>query len=120
MNPNGGQQDDQQHSAAADGATHPAPIMDVVAPRGDTHVAAAPTTEESAPHQESQDQAANSMPDNSVQNEIKRENIEKAQKAQPIKALKHPGSGVGLAITGTVIIVLGLAALAVYAYIKTR
>lgn len=33
---------------------------------------------------------------------------------------KQPKSGVGLAIAATVIIVLGLAALATYAYIKTR
>jgi len=34
-------------------------------------------------------------------------------------ATKQPGSGVGLAITATVLIVLGLAVLATYAYLKT-
>ena len=33
---------------------------------------------------------------------------------------KQPSSGTGLAIFATVVIVLGLAALATYAYIKTR
>jgi uncharacterized protein HemX len=33
---------------------------------------------------------------------------------------KQPGTGVGAAIVATVIIVLGLAALATYAYLKTR
>ncbi len=33
---------------------------------------------------------------------------------------KQPASGVGMAIFATVVIVLGLAALAAYAYLKTR
>jgi hypothetical protein len=42
--------------------------------------------------------------------------------AKPVRAAgpKQPGSGVALAIVGTVIIVLALAGLAVYAYLKTR
>ena len=44
---------------------------------------------------------------------------EQAKPAAPIKP-KQPGNGVGAAIAATVIIVLGLAALATYAYLKTR
>jgi len=44
-----------------------------------------------------------------------------AKPAKPAKPVtpKQPSNGVGMAITATVIIVLGLAALAVYAYLKT-
>lgn len=35
-------------------------------------------------------------------------------------ATKPPSSGVGLAISATVVIILGLAAMAVYAYLQTR
>ncbi|MGH7142201.1 MAG: hypothetical protein ACREF5_01860 [Candidatus Saccharimonadales bacterium] len=42
------------------------------------------------------------------------------KKPSVAKPPKQPGSGVGLAISATVIIVLGLAALMVYAYLKTK
>lgn len=40
--------------------------------------------------------------------------------SKPLKEPKEPGSGVGLAIFATVLIVLGLAVLATYAYIATK
>lgn len=43
-----------------------------------------------------------------------------APKAVKPKAPKQPGSGVGFAIAATVVIVLGLAALATYAYLQTK
>lgn len=45
---------------------------------------------------------------------------EKLKNTKVTKTAKQPGSGVGLAIVATVIIVLGLAALVVYAYLKTK
>ncbi|MDB5164636.1 MAG: hypothetical protein JWL89_262 [Candidatus Saccharibacteria bacterium] len=45
---------------------------------------------------------------------------QKATIEQRVVQPKQPGTGIGLAIFATVIIVLGLAALATYAYIKTN
>jgi hypothetical protein len=44
---------------------------------------------------------------------------EEQKKPVANKPPKQPGNGVGLAITATVVIVFGLAALATYAYLKT-
>ena len=45
---------------------------------------------------------------------------QKSQKSTITKPPKQPGSGVGLAIFATIVIVLGLAALLVYAYLRTN
>lgn len=42
------------------------------------------------------------------------------RQAHTSSAAKPPSSGVGLAISATVVIILGLAAMAVYAYLQTQ
>lgn len=44
----------------------------------------------------------------------------KAEKASIVKPPKGPKSGVGLAVLATIIIVLGLGAMIVYAYLRTN
>ncbi len=103
----------QQPSAPAENAVRPAPVMDVVVPRGEA------SATEPVVQKEPSAKSANESPNPIIQQEIKKEKVETAR-AQAVKASKQPGSGVGLAIAGTVIIVLGLASLAVIAYIKTK
>ncbi|HTB48548.1 MAG TPA: hypothetical protein VK712_00515 [Verrucomicrobiae bacterium] len=81
-------------------APKPGPVMDVVVPppdKSNSPDTAKADTKSPAPESKSIKQAP----------------------AKPTTP-KQPSSGTGLAIFATVIIVLGLAALATYAYIKTR
>ncbi|MGC1177378.1 MAG: hypothetical protein WA843_04885 [Candidatus Saccharimonadales bacterium] len=88
-------------------APAPAPVMDVVPP----------------PIEKPADQANSSpVPDTPVKQKDAKHAAKAAKKAaakQPTLP-KQPGHGVGLAIFATVIIILGLAALATYAYLKTN
>jgi hypothetical protein len=121
MSPNGGSQEEQQQQAVpAEVATRPAPIMDVVAPRND--VVPAPVIE--APQEEDSNVVAATpapdvSPDKLIQEEIERENSIDTP-ARPVNTQKHAGNGVMPAIIATVIIVFGLAALAVFAYMQTK
>jgi hypothetical protein len=83
------------------------PVMDVVPPRTTSEAAVEPEPMATAPPDQDQPKASNpSMPP-------------AHQKAPPKpKPPKQPKNGVTAAIFGTVIIVLGLAVLAVYAYLK--
>jgi hypothetical protein len=97
----------------------PMPVMDVVAPpveKEDKHEAAGaeadPVDALAAADQQAQQTQGNHRADDKP-----------AKHAVPAAAKTHhdtAGSGVGLAITATVIIVFGLAILAVYAYIQTN
>ncbi len=78
--------------------------MDVMAPRP-------------APPEAGQEPLAAAPPDK-TDRESKKPPAPKKAEAKPA-APKQPGTGVGLAIFATVVIVLGLAALATYAYLKT-
>ena len=88
------------------GVDKPTPVMDVVAapppesPRS-------PETPDTPPKPAEPDKTHDKPP-------------KPAPPPKPPKPPKQPGSGVGLAITATMIIVLGLAALATYAYIQTH
>jgi hypothetical protein len=90
----------------------PAPVMDVVPPPAlDKSETAAPSD------------SAVSQDDKPV--DPKANDNEKADDKGPAKPTtpkppKQPGNGVGLAIVATVVIVLSLAVLATYAYIKTQ
>jgi hypothetical protein len=93
-------------------ATAPAPVMDVVAPpaekKADTPNAADPVDQLAAADHKSQQASSQDHAEKS------------AQKAQPTKRAESTRHGVGLAIAATVIIILGLAALATYAYLQTN
>lgn len=83
-----------------------APAMDVVAPRG-----AAPESvavEPAPPPEEGQ----------AKDSQAPAKGPKEKPKAQ--KPAKKPRNGVGMAIFATMVIVLGLAAMATYAYIKTQ
>jgi len=80
--------------------TNSAPIMDIAPPP----VAPSSSTDQALPEPPKQEA------------EIPHEAPKKQKVTKPPK---QPGSGVGLAIVATVIIVLGLGAIAAYAYIQT-
>ncbi len=82
----------------------PTPVMDVVPPENAPNHLATPPPEE--PDSRSELKGADNVP-------------KKPESLKPASA-KQPGSGIAAAIVGTVIIVLSLAALATYAYLKTR
>lgn len=136
MNPTNTPTANQPNPAATAHAPRQAtPVMDVVPPPSNdllasmtdnpmATMATPPVAEEPAQPQQPAASTSNAADD------LAPEEIEKDQPTEPAptpapkpakipKPPKQPGSGVGLAITATVIIVLGLAALTVYAYIKT-
>ena len=88
------------------------PVMDVVPP---PKLAAAPATTDGV-------KTPPPLPDNAAPAAEKSGEKDKPKQAKPkvTKSPKVPRSGVGLAIAATVIIVLGLAALFVYAYLRTN
>ena len=112
-------------------APAPATVMDVVPPpppappvnqAPSPSADSAPSDDDSKPHEPP---AVDSDHDDSKTAEDKpKTKLDEAALASvtPSKpqAPKKPSSGVGLAVFGTVVIVLGLAGLAVYAYLKTR
>lgn len=97
-----------QPAAAASPAPPTSPsrtVMDVVTPKpappadGDSPpIASLPSAEKTTPHPSKK----------------------QPKPPKPAKVPRVAGNGVGLAIFATVVIVLGLAAMAVYAYIKTQ
>jgi|GEM_PF-1814482 hypothetical protein len=105
-----------------------APVMDVVAPRADMEPLADPANEPksamkpeevSTVDRPAQAKPAANSPGKLIQEEINRENVKDA-KPQLAKNQSQPGNGVTVAIIATVVIVLGLAALAVFAYMQTK
>lgn len=111
--------------AQASTATAP-PVMDVVAPPAENDKKSdIPTADHTEPA-EAQDPldklAAQDQREQQTRTEEKVRQTEKpthhVQTAKPKEASK--ATGVGLAITATTIIVLGLAALATYAYMQTN
>ncbi|HVV25619.1 MAG TPA: hypothetical protein VHC21_01115 [Candidatus Saccharimonadales bacterium] len=102
----------------------PTPVMDVVAPpaekeeKSETRPAEAavdPVDALAAADQKSQQAAASHKP------AAKNSKLARAAERAPAKPPESAGgNGVGLAITATVIIVFGLAILAVYAYLQTN
>jgi hypothetical protein len=94
-----------------------APVMDVVAP---------PPAPDPAPAANGDDKPHDpppAEPDHQAgPDEKKPEAVKPAEVAPPPKPVipKQPGSGIGMAIFGTVVIVLALAGLAVYAYLKSK
>jgi hypothetical protein len=76
----------------------PAPVMDVRPPQAASTTPAEPPKAEEAAPEKAKD--------------------EKPEKATTPKKPRQPG--IGMAITATVVIVFGLAAMAVYAYLKTQ
>lgn len=103
---------------AASTSTAPTPVMDVVAPpvekKTDASEEADPLDKLAADDQKTQQILASKPAGKATA----------SKKDQAAKKPKHEvtahSSGVGLAITATVIIVLGLAALATYAYLQTN
>lgn len=99
--------------------TAPGPVMDVVAPpveKAEKQEAVSETQTDPldklvADDQKSQQAAAHDKAIHAAK---------PAEKQRAAKSTKATSPGVGLAITATVIIVLGLAALATYAYIQTN
>lgn len=108
-----------------------APVVDVVAPHAPAAPPAptpepAPADHPGAPVKEATDaeqQAVKPAPP-STDDEAKDKPVPKPAKTEkpvkPPKPEKAPGDGVGGAIFATVVIVLALAAMATYAYIKTQ
>lgn len=100
-------------------ASSPAPVMDVVAPpveKSERQEAVAdavdPLDQLVAEDQQSQ-QKTETAPDTAEP--------KPASKATPKQhADSHGGSGIGMAITATVVIIFGLAFLATFAYIQTN
>jgi hypothetical protein len=101
---------EERAAAPASPATKPthAPAMDVVAPHGPAPVAVEP--EPATKDADEKDKQALT------------EALKDAKKDKPKKpaAAKEPSNGVGMAIFATMVIVLGLAAMATYAYLKTQ
>jgi len=90
------------------------PVMDVVAPPP------AATAGEDKPHQPPQEDKPHATTDEQPATQSDPDKPVAPPEPQKPVTPKPPHTGVGLAITATVIIVLGLAALAVYAYLKTK
>ena len=88
------------------------PVMDVVPP---PKPAAAPAPVDGV-------KTPPPLPDDAAQAAGKSDGKDQSKQDKPkvTKPPKAPRSGVGLAITATVIIVLGLAALFVYAYLRSN
>ncbi len=101
---------DMEEKTAAPSATQPAhaPAMDVVATHSPAPVAVEPEPADSDAGDKDKPTPAASKKD--------------AVKDMPKKprAAKKSGNGVGMAIFATMVIVLGLAAMATYAYLKTQ
>jgi hypothetical protein len=94
-------------SAGAPNPAAPGPVMDVVPPRPKAEPAAGASPEPMAV-----------APPEEANSKVQPARQKAAPK--PPKPPKQPGSGVTVAIVATVIIVLGLALLAVYAYLKQK
>jgi hypothetical protein len=94
------------------------PVMDVK-PRGGQPVPATRSAEAKPPAESPATAPVEPPPEQPAEGD----KSEAAQKPEPKKPkpAKQPGApGVGLAITATVIIVLGIAALVVYAYLQSQ
>lgn len=107
----------------------PTPVMDVVAPpveKGKEVARQAPATGDPAPEADPVDALAaadkrSQDADTDHKTDGKPAHLSAKPTAHtPAKPKETAGSGIGLAITATVIIVFGLAILAVYAYIQTN
>jgi hypothetical protein len=88
-------------------------VMDVVAPPP-VEAEPAPSSQPNAAPAENDQADKQDQPSEAVAKEV----ADQKDKPAP-KAPKQPKNGVGLAIMATVLIVLGLAALATYAYLQT-
>ena len=99
------------HQQPAPTALKPAspPVMDVVPPQP------LPAEPLKMPPQET-----GPLPLEKPEDDSKKPAKEKAAKPAVTKPPKAPSSGVGLAIFATVIVVLGLGAMMVYAYLRTN
>lgn len=99
------------HQQPAQPAPKPAatPVMDVVAPRP------LPAEPLKMPPQET-----GPLPLVKPEESTKKPTKEKVLKTAVTKPPKTPSSGVGMAIFATIIVVLGLGAMMVYAYLRTN
>lgn len=93
-------------AAPAPAQSAPAPAMDVVAPHTPQPLAAEPGEKDEKPADSAKSTPAEASKDK-VQNQSKKPET------------KTPRNGVGMAIFATMVIVLGLAAMATYAYLQT-
>lgn len=92
--------------------TH-APAMDVVAPAGTT--AKSEVAVKPAPPEDALDPKEKTEP-----TKVEKDKAAAKAKVEKPPAPKKSGSGVGMAIFATILIVFGLAAMATFAYLKTQ
>jgi len=125
MNPNGGTPTDTTPAPEQEVPKPAAPVMDVVPPHADPTPASATLTEPvSQPQPGIQDESgvvaapADDSPENLIAEESQATHEEPAQK--PAKKPKAAKNGTTTAIIATVVIILVLSAMAMFAYMQTN